>query len=50
LNRAGNLGMGNTYNITVNAGIGTNGADVGRVVVESIRKYEKIAGQQFVSA
>jgi len=50
LNRAGNLGMGNTYNITVNAGIGTNGADVGRVVVESIRKYEKIAGQQFISA
>jgi hypothetical protein len=45
LNRSS--GMGATYNITVNAGMGANGADLGRAVVEAIRKYEKIAGQQF---
>ena len=40
-------GIGATYNITVNAGMGANGAELGRAVVEAIRKYEKIAGQQF---
>jgi hypothetical protein len=41
-------GMGSTYNITVNAGIGTNGAQVGRDIVEAIRKYERSSGQVFV--
>jgi hypothetical protein len=43
-----NAGMGSTYNITVNAGIGTNGAQVGRDIVEAIRKYERTSGQVFV--
>jgi hypothetical protein len=43
-----NAGMGSTYNITVNAGIGTNGAQVGRDIVEAIRKYERSSGQVFV--
>jgi nucleoid-associated protein YgaU len=41
-------GLGNTFNITVNAGIGTNGAQVGRDIVEAIRKYERSSGQVFV--
>jgi biopolymer transport protein ExbB/TolQ len=43
-----NAGMGSTYNINVNAGIGTNGAQVGRDIVEAIRKYERSSGQVFV--
>jgi hypothetical protein len=43
-----NAGMGSTYNISVNAGIGTNGAQVGRDIVEAIRKYERSSGQVFV--
>ena len=36
------LGLGKqTYNITVNAGIGTDGADVGRLIVEQIEKYNR---------
>ena len=43
-----NAGMGSTYNISVTAGIGTNGAQVGRDIVEAIRKYERSSGQVFV--
>jgi hypothetical protein len=48
LSGANSVGMGGTYNITVNAGIGTNGAQVGRDIVEAIRKYERSSGQVFV--
>jgi hypothetical protein len=48
LSGANSVGMGGTYNITVNAGIGTNGAQVGREIVEAIRKYERSSGQVFV--
>jgi hypothetical protein len=48
LSGANSVGMGSTYNITVNAGIGTNGAQVGRDIVEAIRKYERSSGQVFV--
>jgi len=41
-------GMGSTFNITVNAGIGTDGAVVGRQIVDAIRKYERSSGQVFV--
>jgi len=34
-------GLGNNINITVNAGIGTDGADVGRLIVEQIEKYNR---------
>jgi len=41
---AGMVGGGATYNVTVNAGMGTNGGDVGRQVVEAIRRFERANG------
>jgi hypothetical protein len=38
----------NNFNISVNAGIGTDGAVVGRQIVDAIRKYERSSGQVFV--
>jgi hypothetical protein len=43
-------GGGSTINVTVNAGMGADGAEVGRQVVEAIRKYERRSGPVFVSA
>lgn len=43
-------GMGATYNITVNAGVGTDGAAVGRQIVEAIKKFERSSGQVFARA
>jgi hypothetical protein len=40
----------NTYNITVNAGMGTNGGQVGREIVDAIKKYERTNGPVFASA
>jgi hypothetical protein len=37
-------GGGMTVNLTVNAGMGANGADIGRIVVEELRKYERFNG------
>ena len=45
-----NAGMGNTYNINVNAGIGTNGAQVGKEIVDAIKRFEKTSGPVFASA
>jgi uncharacterized phage infection (PIP) family protein YhgE len=42
--------MGTTINITVNAGIGTDGTLVGRQIVESIKRYERSSGPVFVRA
>lgn len=42
--------MGTTYNITVNAGVGTDGQNVGRQIVEAIKKYERASGQVFARA
>lgn len=42
--------MGNTYNITVNAGVGTNGYQVGEQIVNLIRKYERTSGPVFARA
>ena len=42
--------MGNTYNITVNAGMGTDGQRVGQQIVEEIVRYEKFSGQVFARA
>jgi inorganic pyrophosphatase len=41
---------GNTYNITVNAGMGTNGAQLGELIVSAIKKYERASGPVFASA
>lgn len=39
---------GTTVNLTVNAGLGTNGAQLGGQIVELIKKYEKTSGAVFV--
>lgn len=41
---------GATYNITVNAGMGTNGAQVGEQIVSAIKRYERTSGPVFASA
>jgi hypothetical protein len=41
---------GDMYNITVNAGIGTNGAQVGEQIVAAIKRYERSSGKVFASA
>jgi hypothetical protein len=44
LSRAGdNLGQTN-INVTVNAGMGTDGAEVGREVVDALRKFQRRNG------
>lgn len=42
--------IGTTINITVNAGIGTSGAQVGREIVDAIKKFERTSGPVFASA
>lgn len=42
--------MGSTFNITVNAGVGTNGPQVGEQIVNLIRKYERTSGPVFARA
>ena len=41
---------GANISIVVNAGIGTNGTQVGKDIVEAIKKYERTSGQVFASA
>jgi phage-related minor tail protein len=41
---------GSVINLTVNAGMGTNGAEVGRAIVEEIRRFERVNGPVFVGA
>ena len=41
---------GNTYNVTINAGMGTDPVSVGREVVNAIKRYEATSGKVFVSA
>jgi TP901 family phage tail tape measure protein len=38
------------YNISVNAGMGTNGAQVGKEIVDAIKRFEKASGPVFASA
>jgi hypothetical protein len=42
--------LGSNINITVNAGIGTDGNLVGQQIVEAIRKYERSSGPVFARA
>lgn len=37
-------GLGTTINLTVNAGMGTDGADVGRQIVDALRTYQRRNG------
>jgi phage-related protein len=52
--RSGAVSMGVTggsvINLTVNAGMGTNGAEVGRQIVDAISAYEKRNGKLYASA
>jgi hypothetical protein len=41
---------GKVINLTVHAGMGTQGAEVGRQIVEEIKRYERVAGPVFVSS
>jgi hypothetical protein len=40
----------NVINLTVNAGIGTDGRRVGQQIVEEIIRYEKLSGKVFARA
>jgi TP901 family phage tail tape measure protein len=42
--------FGSTYNITVNAGMGADGARVGEEIVSAIRKFERVSGPVFARA
>jgi phage-related protein len=50
LSKLGQMGGGATYNITVNAGMGTNGAQLGQEIVSAIKRYERASGPVFASA
>ena len=43
-------GMGTTINLTVNAGMGSDGASIGREIVDIIKRYERVSGPVFASA
>jgi hypothetical protein len=42
--------MGNTINLTVNAGMGADGTAIGREIVDIIKRYERVSGPVFASA
>lgn len=46
----GSSGGGATYNISVNAGMGADGAALGEQIVTAIRKYERTSGRVFAAA
>lgn len=46
----GGSGGGTTFNISVNAGMGTDGAALGEQIVTAIRKYERTSGRVFAAA
>jgi TP901 family phage tail tape measure protein len=50
--RSGSLSMGTstTINLTVNAGMGTQGAEVGRQIVDALKAYERRNGSVYVAA
>jgi len=45
-----NSGMGTTINLTVNAGMGADGNQIGREIVDIIKRYERVSGPVFASA
>jgi hypothetical protein len=46
----GGRGGGSTYNLVVNAGMGTDGVSVGREIVKAIKRYERASGPVFAGA
>jgi hypothetical protein len=49
LSKGGKIG-GTTINLTVNAGMGTQGAEVGRQIVDALKAYERRNGSVYVAA
>jgi TP901 family phage tail tape measure protein len=47
---SGNGGKKVVYNISINAGMGTNGAALGEQIVTAIKRYERTSGPVFASA
>ena len=43
-------GIGTTINVTVNAGMGSDGQVIGREIVDAIKRYERVSGPVFASA
>jgi phage-related protein len=50
LDRMGNMGKTVNLNITVNAGMGADGSEIGRKIVDEIVRYEKSSGRVFARA
>jgi hypothetical protein len=50
LSGANSAKLGTTYNIVVNAGMGTSGSQVGKEIVDAIKRFEKTSGPVFASA
>jgi hypothetical protein len=50
LNKSRGAGGGAVYNITINAGIGTSGPEVGQQIVDAIKKFERNSGPVFAKA
>jgi len=48
LNKMGSMGA--TYNVTVNAGLGANGTQIGEEIIRQIKRYERTSGPVFASA
>jgi hypothetical protein len=46
----GRSNAGTTINLTVNAGMGTQGAEVGRQIVDALKAYERRNGSVYVAA
>jgi len=44
------LGGSTNINITVNAGMGANGKQLGEQIVTAIKRYERTSGPVFASA
>lgn len=50
LDKFDKLGSQNTYNITINAGVGSDPVSIGRYVTDAIKKYESVSGKVFANA
>lgn len=47
---ASKVAVNNTFNVSVNAGMGSDGREIGRVIVEQIKRFERTNGPVFASA
>jgi hypothetical protein len=50
LSGSSSVNGGTTINLTVNAGMGTQGAEVGRQIVDALKAYERRNGSVYVAA